>query len=134
MVTWQVDTDLLRCNPLFFGKPHFDFIVVDTVKKKIFARLIYVFAIWIGDKPYPLALIQPFDAYMGPVWHKDKELGLWRVGMRLRSSSEFISIKSIIRGALLVRDFEEGKENEYIVMDVVDGDMFLHVEEMRSTV
>lgn len=129
-MTWTVDTDFLRCNPLFFNNPWYDFVIIDTEKKNIFARLIFVFAIWIDDNPQILALIQPFDAYLGPTRRKDEELGLWRVGMRPRSSSEFIFIKSIIRGAVLVEDLESEKDNEYLVMDLIDQDMFLCCKEI----
>jgi hypothetical protein len=48
-----------------------------------------------------------------------------------RASSQFISVKSIVRGALLVQDYES--QEFHLVVDVVDGDMWLCVKEMRAT-
>ena len=126
--------DLLRCSPKFYRKPRYDFIIVDTVGGNIFARLICVFAIWVGGVGYPIAFVLPFDTYSGPahICNKDKDLRLFRVRARSRTKAEFISVKSIIRGALLVQEFVQGRENEYLVMDVIDGDMFLRVQNMRQ--
>ena len=132
LVTYQVETDFLCCSPQFFRKAHYNFVLVHTVKGNIFAQLIFVFAIWIEKKPYPIALIQPYDAYLGPPEYRDEDLGLFCVGMKPRSKSEFISVLSIVCGAILVPSFEEGKENEFLVMDSLDGDMFLRVEAMRQ--
>ena len=82
--------------------------------------------------PYTIALIQPYDAYLGPTRRTDKDLELLRVGMKPRASSEFISVLSIIRGAVLIQDFRLEKQNEFIVVDVIDSDMFLCVRNMRQ--
>lgn len=131
-MTWQVEMDYLHCSPNFFGKPCYDYAIVDTIKNGIFACILYIFSIWIDDKPYSIALIQAFDVYTGPIWHKDEELGLWHIGMKPRILSEFVFIGSIIQGSVLVQDFEDGRESEYIVMDLIDGDMFLWVKEMQN--
>lgn len=99
-------------------------------KKNIFACLLFLFSIWIDKTPHILALVLPFDAYLGPLHHKDEELGLWRVGMKPRASVELIFVKSIIWGAILIVNRKSGKENEYFVMDLIDADMFLHCKEM----
>lgn len=59
-------------------------------------------------------------------------MGIFRVSKRPRGKSEIISVKSIIRGALLVQDFQVGIENQFLVVDIIDGDMFLQVQEMRK--
>lgn len=131
-VTWQVRTDYLHCNPKFYGKARHDFVTFKTVSGSVFARLIYLFVIWIDEKPYPLALVQALDAYLGPPRSKDQELGIMRVGLKHRSDAEFISVSSIERGACLMQEIVKGRENEYLVVDVIDGDMFLRVKEMRK--
>ena len=85
---------------------------------------------FLDGKSYPTALIQPCDAKFGQFYSKDKDLGLIRVQAKSRLSSEFIPIKSIIRGAVLVPDFD--KEDDYIVMDVLDADMFLRAKKILS--
>lgn len=132
-VTWEVATDMLRCNPSFFGKPRHDFVLVHTAMGKyIFTQLIFMFLIEIGDKSHPIAYVQPFDGYLGPRRLKDKELNLYRVGRKPRTAAEFIPLESILRGALLIQDFEQGRENEYIVVDLIDGDLFLRIKEMQA--
>ena len=98
----------------------------------MFAKLLYVFSIIVGDRTYGLAMVQSFDAYTGPVRRKDTELGLYRLGMKPRGSAEIISLESIERGALLVSDFDTEREDEFLVVDVLDGDMFLRVKEMNG--
>ena len=115
---------------MFHGKPRNDCVLIHTVEKSIFARLLYLFVIKVHKVFCPIVLVQPFDAYIGPMRRKDKELGLYRLGMR--DSSEFIPLGSILRGALIVKDFDETNSGEFIVVDVIDGDMFLRVQEMRG--
>ena len=123
-------TDYLRCTPKFFGKPRYDCVLVQTVHKCIFARILFIFAIKLGSSYHAIVLIQPYDSYLGPRRRKDEELGLFRVGAK--PNSEFIPLRSIIRGALLVQDFDEEKSGEFIVVDVIDGDMFFRIKEMSG--
>ena len=82
---------------------------------------------------YPLVLVQPFDA---PVTsshkEKDKDFGLFRVCAEPRKSSEIFPISSIIRGALLVKDFSDETGNDFLVFDLIDGDMFIRIKEMKE--
>ncbi|PCH36191.1 hypothetical protein WOLCODRAFT_86299, partial [Wolfiporia cocos MD-104 SS10] len=41
--TWRTATDLLRCNPDFHGKPRYDYVLLKTTERPIFAQLIFVF-------------------------------------------------------------------------------------------
>ena len=50
----------------------------------------------------------------------------------MSSSSEFVPLQSIIRGALLVPDFNEETIGEYIIVDIIDGNMFIRVKEMQG--
>jgi hypothetical protein len=85
-----------------------------------------MFCCTIDGVRYPLALIQPYDVPAGPRRFKDEVLHLYRPRQKLRSSVEFISIHSIVRGALLVN--VPGSPKEAFVIDVVDGDMYLRVK------
>ena len=68
------------------------------------------------------------DAPIGHRSRKDKLLGLRRVKEQDRKKSEFISVHSIIRGAVLVPDFD--KPNEFLVFDILDGDMKLRLNRL----
>ena len=125
-VTWKTCTDYLRCNPNFYGKARYDFVIVDTAPGIIFAQLLSMFLCVVDNKVYPLALIHPYDAgIQGPRRRKDKELELLRVRVKPRVEAEFISLHSVIRGALLIQDFDS--DSDYFVVDTVDTDMFLRL-------
>ena len=51
---------------------------------------------------------------------KDKLLRFRRVRAQARKNSEFISLHSIIRGAVLVADSD--RAGDFLVFDVLDGD------------
>ncbi|KAK7692929.1 hypothetical protein QCA50_004569 [Cerrena zonata] len=126
MVSWEICTDLLRCNPNFQEKPRYDYIMVDTGQGHIYAQLLYMFKCTVGDNSYPLALIHPYDAGIpGPRRRKDKDLELRRIRPKPQIESEFISLHSVIRGALVVSDFETN--TDYFVVDTLDTDMFLRL-------
>jgi hypothetical protein len=125
---WEDYADYLRCSPDFHGHPRYDAVIIKTVSGTMFARLIFVFGFKVKDKIYRFALIQPLDAGTGPLSPKDKALGFYRVREKPRRDSEFIPVESIIRGALLASD--SNKNGEFLVVDVVDSDMFLRLQSM----
>ncbi|KAJ6523086.1 hypothetical protein DFH09DRAFT_1421223 [Mycena vulgaris] len=124
--TWTSTTDYLRCNPKFNGQPRYDCVLVETAHKPVFARLLYLLSCTVEKKAHPFALILPLDAPTGPLRRIDKALRFHRVRAKLRKQSEFISVHSIIRGAVLVPDFD--KPGEFIVFDVLDGDKSLRLK------
>ncbi|KAJ3548840.1 hypothetical protein NM688_g5244 [Phlebia brevispora] len=127
-VTWKKETDYLRCNPNFYGRPQYDGILAELDGGDIiFGKLIYSFTCQIGDKNHLFALIQPFDMPIGEIPRKDKQLHLYRLHSSSTKHFMFISCQSIIRGALLVEDF--AISSDYLVIDVVDSDWFLRCRE-----
>ncbi|KAG2092954.1 uncharacterized protein F5147DRAFT_747983 [Suillus discolor] len=96
MVDWRLHQDLLRCSPKFYGSPRFDCIIVKTTDKPFFTHLVYLFGCSIGDTDLALALIHPYDVGIGVRQRQDVDLGLWCVRAKPRSSSEIISVWSII--------------------------------------
>lgn len=127
-VDWQQHTDYLRCNPQFFNAPRFDCVFIQTNNNIILGRLVFLFECAVGNDLFPLALTHPFDAPTGPWLRKDKQLNLFRVRAQPQTRVEFFSVRSIIRGALLVQD---GNSLDYLVVDTVDTDMFLRVREIH---
>ncbi|KAG1861785.1 hypothetical protein DFJ58DRAFT_744178 [Suillus subalutaceus] len=126
LVDWKQNTNYLRCSPQFFNTPHYDCVFIRTQNGVILGRLVFLFQCAIGNDLFPLALIHPFDAPTGPRLRQDKQLNLFRVRAQPRTKAEFFSVQSIIRGALLVQD-SGGNPLDYLVVDTVDTDMFLHV-------
>ncbi|KAI0633772.1 hypothetical protein C8Q77DRAFT_1218049 [Trametes polyzona] len=130
LVDWREETDLLRCNPMFYGRPRYDCIIISGAKYDYCGRIITLFTCSVNDTLQPMALIHPYDRRPGPVSKLDADLGFYRVYERARTRSEFISLKSVIRGALLVPDFS--RKGEYLVHDLVDADMFFRIKEMKG--
>ncbi|KAF8164144.1 hypothetical protein K438DRAFT_2067539 [Mycena galopus ATCC 62051] len=118
--TWTSATDYLRCNAQFNGQPRYDCVMVKTQEKPFFARLLYVFSCTVEKQPHHFALILPMDAPTGRTSRIDKALRLLRVKSKPKKDSEFISVHSIIRGAVLVPDSD--KPGEFVVFDVLDPD------------
>ncbi|KAJ6552670.1 hypothetical protein DFH09DRAFT_1496806 [Mycena vulgaris] len=126
---FSIPQDYLRCNPTFQGHPRYDCVLVETVDGPIFAQLVYVFSCTVEKKVHPFALILPFDAPTGRLKKKDKVLRFHRVKAKERTDTEFISVHSIIRGAVLVPDFDN--PGEFIVFDVLDTDMSRRVKSLH---
>jgi hypothetical protein len=132
-VTGQRNVDLLRCNPNFYGCPRYDCVIVKTVGGHIFARLVFIFECKLDGTVYSFALIHPFDDAVGRRRRKDIDLGFYRLREKPRRMSEFISVRSIVRAALIVDDFDDAEGGYRLVMDLVDPDMFLRLKNMHPT-
>lgn len=130
-MNWTLLTDILQCNPNFHNHPRYDCVIVKDDDGPYFAQLVQVFSCNIGGKDFPLALVQPFTETVSSTTAKlDEDLGFYRVAAKKRDEYIFILIYSIIRGALLVEDFglKAVSTKEYLVVDVVDEDMYLHMK------
>ena len=134
MITWKPAADYLRCNPSFFGAPRYDGVIIHKAGGRgvpaqyIFAQLIFVFSIVIGEHTYPLALVHPMT--QKPARRLDQDLSLYRVRAKLRTEAVFVPVRSIVRGALLYPVPQ--KAREYYVVDTVDADMFVRVQKIFS--
>ncbi|KAG2050505.1 hypothetical protein BDR06DRAFT_1064545 [Suillus hirtellus] len=95
----------------FFNAVCFNCVFIQTEANVIFGCLLFLFECVVGDITHSLALIHPFDAPTA----------------RPRVQAKFFSVRSIICRALLMPD---GSTN-YLVIDNVDTDMFLHVKELH---
>jgi hypothetical protein len=127
-VDWKLTTDHLRCNPSFHGHERRDCALIctkdkDGDDKNIFVQTLLMFKHTVGSSVLDLALVLPLDAPLGPQRAVDRDLRLTRLRARPMASSEFIPLQSIIRGALLVPDFDS--DRDYFVVNYVDTDMFL---------
>ncbi|KAJ7508184.1 hypothetical protein B0H11DRAFT_1848468 [Mycena galericulata] len=128
MGSWTSTADYLRCNPKFHGQPRYDCVLIKTAQQPIFAQMIYLFSCIVEEKLHSFALVQALDAPTGCIGRKDKLLRFHRVRAKPRKNSEFISVHSIIRGAVMVPDFD--KAGEFIVFDVLDTDTSLRLKNL----
>ncbi|KAL1672401.1 hypothetical protein EV122DRAFT_224743, partial [Schizophyllum commune] len=142
-VDWRLTRDYLRCNPDFYTRPRFDYVLLsrEQVMKTrgqsagrdqgrnadpfVLAQLLYVFTCTIDGEDYPVALVQALDAPRGHTTKKEKDLGLIRRRARPRKESEFISLHSIVRGAVAIQDLDCQEQDEYFLYNYLDFDMFL---------
>ncbi|KAJ7708065.1 hypothetical protein B0H17DRAFT_1156022 [Mycena rosella] len=126
--TWTSTADYLRCNPKFHSHPRYDGVLVKTANKPFFAQLISLFSCMVEEKSHAFAPVLPLDAPTGRLSRKDNVLRFHWVHAKPRKNSEFISVHSIIRGALLAPDSD--KPDEYIVVDILDGDISLRMKDL----
>ncbi|KAG1808960.1 uncharacterized protein BJ212DRAFT_1448905 [Suillus subaureus] len=103
---------LVDC-PMFHGSPRYDFIILQTEARVIFAQLLLVFTCMVGDVQYPIMLTLLYDQPAKP-----------------RVSTEFFSVQSIICGCVLVED--SSRPNKALVIDTLDTDMFLCMKEIHT--
>ncbi|KAG1891827.1 uncharacterized protein F5891DRAFT_1131475 [Suillus fuscotomentosus] len=134
-VDWRLTTDYLQCNPSFHGCEHRDCAMIWTLDKdgndkNIFVRILFMFKFTVSNHTFELALVLPMDAPTGSRQSTDHDLGLTRLQARPLASLEFISLQSIICGALLVPDYDSN--GDFFLVNLVDTDMFLHAKSLRS--
>ena len=125
-VDWRMAVDILRCNPCFHKCPWYDCIMLQTTKGPIFGALVMLFTCVVDTTEHPIALVQPYDAYAGPLRNKDRDCGFYQVHTKPRSKAEFFFAQSVIWGAYIVPDFDEHRD--FFVDDLIDADMFLQME------
>ncbi|KAG1796238.1 uncharacterized protein HD556DRAFT_1431370 [Suillus plorans] len=128
--TWKLTTNYLRCSPSFHGHECHDCALIrtqdkDGCDKNIFVKLLFMFKHIVGNRTLDLALVLPMDA--SPRRRLlDRDLRLTRLHARPAASSEFITLHSIIHGALLVPNFDNN--GDYFLVDYIDTDMVLRVQ------
>ena len=129
LVDWKYKTDYLHCSPNFHGQARYDFLITETAEKPFFAQLLFLFACTVNSTHYPLALVLPFDAPIGVPTALDHHLQLYCVHSQSQTKAEFISVKSIIHGCVIVTD--PTKPEHGVILDVLDTDMFLQVRSIK---
>ncbi|TFK83025.1 hypothetical protein K466DRAFT_603210 [Polyporus arcularius HHB13444] len=106
--TWQVEVDRLRITPDWYSKPRYDWVLFrGTTHKYHFGQLQSVFTCVIEGVMYPIALVTVYDFVYAPRSRVDHELGLVRIRrcQDQYAGSQFIHLGTIIRGALVIKDY-----------------------------
>lgn len=134
-MTWQAEQNILRTNPLFHKKPRYDYALIHFDNGVCYvAQLLYIFGVTIGKTTSHLALIQPMDAALTN-WNqrRDEDLRFTRVRSRPHTATgtKIISVESIIRGCLVVKDFSSRADSEYLIVPFVDQDMWIRMKDMK---
>lgn len=63
---------------------------------------------------------------------RDEDLRLSRVVARPRAECVVVDMETIIRGALLVRNYSSQYSNEYIILETVDPDMWWRMKSIQG--
>ena len=131
-VDWKWATDYLWCNPSFHGRPCYDCALIQlTEHSTAFIHLIFMFKCTIMNSNFKFALIQPYTAGISSQQRLDHGLKLTHVRAVPWSQAIFIPVSSIICGAFLYPD--PTHHNDFIVVDHINGDMFLCTMSMRES-
>ncbi|TFK20456.1 hypothetical protein FA15DRAFT_646974 [Coprinopsis marcescibilis] len=137
--TWLSETNLLRCNPEFYGEPRYDAVIIQQDAGIMFARLLRLFVVFptAEDKDIshgtPLALILPYNgAVTQSQRKKDLDLEFYHVRGTPQAHPEIVSAHTIIQGAVLTHTYDSSDTRSYFVFDVLDADMFLRVQELLN--
>jgi hypothetical protein len=80
------------------------------------------------DRINSWVLIQPLDAQVPQPSSRERDFQLFRIRARTRTSSHFISAKSIIRGVVVIPTYIT--EGDYYVFDLLDEDIFFRVRDL----
>ncbi|KAF8899527.1 hypothetical protein CPB84DRAFT_1815674 [Gymnopilus junonius] len=121
MVSWGITTDIVHAHPNFYNSPRYDCVLVDAGQgKHFFARLLYIFGIFVESEVQYLALILPFDV---PIPRIEQP------------RATFIHIESIVHGALLIpaHDSQEYSD-EFLVFDQLDEDFWMRMKSLQLAV
>lgn len=133
VVDWEQKINHLRVSAAFHGRDRHDFVLVQTHEDKFcFAQLLYLFKITYDDAVYPLALVLPMDAQV-PTSHRarDRDLRFTRIFARPMAAAVVIDVRSISRGALLIKDYGVKDSRTFIVVDVIDADMWWRMKSIN---
>lgn len=136
VINWQITTDILRTNPQFHNRPRYDYALLQVNQDQcVFAQLLYMFGITFGEETYHMALILPMDIPITQLENSyresDQDLRFRRVQARPRSEAVIVHLEVIIRGTVLVEAYGAQYGDEYIVMEVIDADMWWQMKSMK---
>ncbi|KAH6885699.1 hypothetical protein BKA70DRAFT_1236963 [Coprinopsis sp. MPI-PUGE-AT-0042] len=136
----SVATDFLRMNPDFHDRERYDACLIDVGGgQQVCAQMVTIIGLMVAGKEVLLAVLIPYDEKLTEATgsktrakiRRDEAFGFIRIRERSRSKPAVVFADSIIRGALLVQDFSETNVKDFLVVDVVDADMWLRMKRDR---
>lgn len=121
------ETDYLRCSESFHNHRREDGVLFRTVDGYAFGILKMMFMCRVGNKLFPICLIHRLDKVLRTST-KDLELEFCCVRSRPLdqvNTYELLFARSVVRGAVLIPDYEHSEAQDYLVFDVLDEDIFV---------
>ncbi|KAJ7926365.1 hypothetical protein B0H13DRAFT_2313694 [Mycena leptocephala] len=128
-VDWRSARDILRCNPHFHGAPRFNSVIFEDEDNPFaMGQFHFVFRCHLpGDVALDLAMVRPFrTTAWQPKTHTDCPIR----EMMPATTSRFIALEHVVRGALLCQIFG-GKVGMHYIIDCIDEDMYLRVNNIN---
>jgi hypothetical protein len=133
---WVLKVDHLRCNPSFFDRPRYDCVIINGDPDIFWAQLLALFTFTVNGTQLSLAYVQPYE----PIYQyanraiTDSELELLRLRKQPPKDAMFISVYSILRGAVLIPSQKDATDGpgaaDHFVFDLLDPDMYLRCREI----
>lgn len=122
---WMPSHDLVRCNPMFHGRPRFDCVLInDGTDKPIgYGRLAALLTCLAFEREFEIAFIVR-SVIVTPAEKVDIGLAI----VRERAVGEFILVERIVRAAQLIPTFLPARPRDFFVNDLVDYDMVLRLD------
>lgn len=137
-------TDFLRMNKKFHNKERYDSCLLNVDgTHAIFGQMLALLGVMVDDKEHLVALVLPYDEKLSEQGdtllqrerkRRDKDLRFHRLRARAMKKATVVPAASILRGALLVPDYSCPHQDEYLVVDVVDQDMWLRMKKIGSNI
>ena len=124
MEDWTEGRDILRCNPDFHNHERYDCVIInDDSPATTVIRLRSLLRCQLSSgKVIDMALVHTFK------WKPDTMWNNCQIYTEAKDSS-FVLMDYVVRGALLCPVFNSDARQHYL-MDIVDGDMFLRVNNL----
>lgn len=130
-------------NRAFHGNERYDYGLFSLYDGGlVFAQMLGVVGVVLDGAEYLMAITLPLDEPIGgdsvsdsrKRKKRDEELRLYRYRTRRKVDSAVVFAKTIVRGALVVPDHSNSYGDEFFVVDVVDGDMWLRMKAISGQV
>ncbi|QRV94457.1 hypothetical protein RhiJN_22475 [Ceratobasidium sp. AG-Ba] len=108
-VDWRSHQDILRCTPSAYGKERYDCVLIDSDQGVVPAQLLMVMECQSACLHIPIgvALVLYFDPVYRAITPIERSTGFRQFRLQKRNKAEIVSVKSIIRGALMVPTQED---------------------------
>ncbi|KAH6871585.1 hypothetical protein BKA70DRAFT_1130952 [Coprinopsis sp. MPI-PUGE-AT-0042] len=136
----SVATDFLRMNQKFHDQERYDSCLIDVDgRRQVFAQMVVILGMMVSGQEVLLLVLIPYDdtlteasgAATRAKARRDEAFEFIRVRQRLQAKAVVVFAETIIRGALLVKDFSNEAGRDFLVVDIVDADMFMRMKRDR---
>jgi hypothetical protein len=134
-------TDFLRMNRNFHNQERYDSCLLNVDgTHAVFGQMVAVLGVIVDGEEHLVSIVLPYDRKLSEEGnpalqrtrrYRDKDMRFHRVRSRRMKDAVVVFSETILRGALLVLDHTCPYDDELLVVDVVDQDMWLRMKEIK---